>query len=177
METPPQLLLSDYESEIQAMLGFAEMKYAKELQNTVGPTAFRLGDQENPMGYTPLGVHCSDVVHAYDPSFPGNLEGPGSDMTWCQNIYLFAQAATKAGNNLTRDGFNNAMSQIQGFGGAVVPDLTYGPNVYAGPHLYRTVEIHVNDRAHNSCTYLQSDGGAQGSCWLVLNDFAPAQHT
>ena len=177
--TPPRLLLSDYESEIQALLGLAETKYAKELQGTVGPTAFKLGDQEAPPGYTDLGRHCSDVVHAYDPSMTNNLEGPGSDMTWCQNIYLFAQAATMAGNNLTRDSFNAAMGQIQGFAGGIVPDLTFGqsPYVYAGPHQYRSVEMWVNNKQDNKCPFLQQDGGPQGSCWLVKNDFGPAQHT
>jgi hypothetical protein len=174
METPPQLLLSDYESNIQAMLGMAELKYQKELQNTVGPTAFRLGDREDPTGYTPLGLHCSDAFHAQDPSFQDNLEGPGAAMTWCQNIYLFAQAATMAGNNLTRDAFNNAMSQIQGFGGSVVPDLTFGPTVRAGPHNYRVVEIHVND--DHACPP-KATPGEQGSCWIIVNDFAPAAHT
>jgi len=152
----PKLLLSDYESEIQAMLGMAELKYKRELQNTVGPTAFRLGDNEDPTGYT------------------DDLEGPGSAMTWCQNIYLFAQAATMAGNNLTRDSFDNAMSQIQGFGGSIVPDLTFGPTMRAGPHNYRTVQIHVN---HDKACPLKKDGGDQGSCWLILNDFVPAAHT
>lgn len=170
----PQLLLSDYESEIQAMLGMAELKYKNALQNTVGPTAFRLGDREDPTGYTPLGVHCSDEVHKQDPTKTDNLEGPGADMTWCQNIYLFAHAATMAGNNLTRDTFNNAMSQIQGFGGTVVPDLTFGPGVHAGPHLFRTVQIHVND--DHACPP-KSTPGEQGSCWLIKSDFVPALHT
>lgn len=178
-ETPPQLLLSDYESEIQAMLGMAEAKYSKELQGAVGPTAFKLGDQEAPPGYTDLGRHCSDVVHAYDPGMTNNLEGPGSDMTWCQNIYLFAQAATMAGNQLTRDGFNAAMAQIRGFVGGIVPDLTFGqdPYGYSGPHQYRMVEIWVNDRSNNQCPFMQQDGNPQGSCWLVKSDFAAALKT
>jgi hypothetical protein len=170
----PQLLLSDYESEIQAMLGMAELKYKKALQNTVGPTAFRLGSNEDPSGYTPLGLTCSDQFHKQDPSFQQNLEGPGAAMTWCQNIYLFAQAATMAGNNLTRDTFNSAMSQIKGFGASVVPDLTFGEGVHAGPHFYRTVQIHVND--DHACPP-KATPGEQGSCWLILNDFVPAVHT
>jgi hypothetical protein len=170
----PKLLLSDYESEIQAMLGLAETKYEKELQDTVGPTAFRLGSDEDPRGYTQLGQTCNDQYHKQDPNYPDYLEGPGVAMTWCQNIYLFAQAATMAGNNLTRDSFNNAMSQIQGFGGSIVPDLTYGPSMRAGPHNYRTVQIHVN---HDKVCPKKADGGDQGSCWLILNDFVPAAHT
>ena len=111
----PKLLLSDYESEIQAMLGLAESKYEKELQDTVGPTAFRLGKCREPDRlHRPFGQTCSDQYHKQDPNYTHNLEGVGVAMTWCQNIYLFAQAATMAGNNLTRDTFNNAMSQIQG---------------------------------------------------------------
>ena len=170
----PQLLLSDYESEIQAMLGLAEAKYEKELQDTVGPTAFRLGSDEDPRGYTPLGQTCNDLYHKQDPNYSDYLEGPGVAMTWCQNIYLFAQAATMAGPNLTRDAFVNAMSQIQGFGGSVVPDLTFGPTVRSGPHNYRTVQIHVNEDKTCPKKY---DGGDQGSCWLVKQDFVPAAHT
>ena len=170
----PKLLLSDYESEIQAMLGLAEAKYEKELQDAVGPTAFRLGSDEDPRGYTPLGQTCSDQYHKQDPNYSQNLEGPGVAMTWCQNIYLFAQAATMAGNDLTRDSFNNAMSQIQGFGGTIVPDLTFGPTERAGPHNYRTVQIHVN---HDKACPKKADGGDQGSCWLIKQDFVPALHT
>jgi hypothetical protein len=176
---PPRLLLSDYESEIQALLGLAETKYAKELQGTIGPTTFKLGDQEAPPGYTDLGRHCSDAVHAYDTSMTNNLEGPGADMTWCQNIYLFAQAATMAGNNLTRDGFNSAMGQIQGFVGGVVPELSFGqgPYPYAGPQQYRLVQIWVNNRQDNKCPFMQQDGNPQGSCWLIKSDWAAALHT
>src|SRR5207302_4863646 len=139
----------------------AEERYEKELQDTVGPTAFRLGSDEDPRGYTQLGQRCSDQYHKQDPNYPDNLEGPGAAMTWCQNIYLFAQAATMAGNNLTRESFNNAMSQIQGFGGSIVPDLTFGPTQRAGPHNYRTVQIHVN---HDKACPKKADGGDQGSC-------------
>ncbi|HEV3227013.1 MAG TPA: ABC transporter substrate-binding protein [Acidimicrobiales bacterium] len=170
----PKLLLSDYESEIQGLLGLAETKYEKELQDTVGPTAFRLGSNEDPTGYTQLGQTCSDQYHKQDPNYSQNLEGPGVAMTWCQNIYLFAQAATNAGVNLTRDTFDNAMSQIQGFGGSVVPDLTYGADVRAGPHNYRTVQIHVN---HDGACPPKATPGPQGSCWLILNDFQAARHT
>src|SRR5258705_6300049 len=156
------------------MLGMAEAKYEKELQDTVAPTAFRLGDPEEPKGYTPLGLRCSDLYHKADPNYQHNLEGPGSAMTWCQNIYLFAQAATMAGTSLTRDTFNNAMGQIQGFGGTIVPDLTYGPGVHAGPHLYRMVQIHVN---HDKQCPLNDKGEDQGSCWLIKSDFTPSLHT
>jgi hypothetical protein len=67
------------------------------------------------------------------------------------------------------------MSRIQNFGGAVVPQLTFAPDVHAGPHQYRTVQIHVNH--DNACPFKQQDGKPQGSCWLVLNDFGPARHT
>jgi ABC-type branched-subunit amino acid transport system substrate-binding protein len=169
-----ELLLSDYESAIQAMLGLAESVYKNELQDTVGPTAFRLGSDEDPRGYTALGQTCSDQYHKQDPSKKDNLEGPGAAMTWCQNVYLFAQAATDAGDNLTRDTFNDAMSRIQGFGGSIVPDITFGAGVHAGPHLYRTVQIHVND--DKACPK-KDDGGDQGSCWLILQDFQPAKAT
>ena len=63
---------------------------------------------------------------------------------------------------------------FQGFGGSVVPDLTFGPSVRSGPHNYRTVEIHVND--DHACPP-KATPGEQGSCWLILNDFQPALHT
>jgi hypothetical protein len=173
----PKLLLSDYESEIQALLGLAESQYESELQDTVGPSAFRLGSAEEPKGYTDLGLVCSDQYHHQDPNYPHNLEGVGAAMTWCQNIYLFARAATMAGNNLTRDTFNNAMSQVQGFGGSIVPDITFGSDVHSGPHLYRMVQIHVNH--DHQCPDLQQDGNPQGSCWLLPNGdaFQPAAQT
>jgi hypothetical protein len=170
----PQLLLSDYESSIQAMLGMAEFKYERALQDTIGPTAFMLGNNEFPGGYTPLGEVCSAKYHEQDPSYPDDLEGVGAAMTWCQNIYLFAHAATMAGNDLKRATFNAAMEQVQGFGGSIVPDLTFGQGVRAGPHSYRTVQIHVN---HDHKCPKKKDGGDHGSCWLILNDFVPAVHT
>ncbi|MEY2432949.1 MAG: hypothetical protein QOC92_2674 [Acidimicrobiaceae bacterium] len=168
-----QLLLSDYESSIQAMLGLAETQYENELQDTIGPTVFMLGNNEFPGGYTPLGEICSQLYHKQDPNYPDDLEGVGTAMTWCQNIFVFAQAATLAGNNLTRDTFNHAMTQVQGFGGSIVPDLTFAGGLHAGPHQYRTVQIHVN--GDKACPK-KKDGGDHGSCWLIKRDFEPARH-
>ena len=46
---------------------------------------------------------------------------------WCQEIRLFAKAATMAGKDLNRRTFVEAMSHITNFPGGYSPVLSYGP--------------------------------------------------
>ena len=121
-------------------------------------------------------MSCYNVWKAHNPSYGashsdyhGYLESTGTAMTWCQNIRLFAQAATMAGANVTRLGFGVAMAHVSSFAGTVVPVLAYGPNRAWGPQQYRVVKIHKNsDRA---CPPKEYDNTPQGTCWLVQQDF------
>jgi hypothetical protein len=164
----PVMLLSDYESALTAGLGLADAG-DKEIDNQSGPTSYVLGTHDDPRGYSPAALDC---YHVWMKSNPGVtpppdhfVEATGTAMTYCQNIRLFAQAARMAGPNLTRAGFDAAMAQITNFPGTVVDNLSFAPGQYAGPHEYRTVQIHEN--GDHACPKL-FDGKNQGSCWLII---------
>jgi hypothetical protein len=165
----PIELMSDYESGLTAGLGLADAGYG-DADNQIGPTSFILGNSNDQRGYSPLELDCYNVWMKANPGVTPpphhHVESTGTAMTYCQNIRLFAKAATMAGPNLTRMGFDSAMSQITHFPGTVVPDLAFGPSTRAGPHQYRTVQIHEN--GDKKCPKL-ADGNDQGSCWLILD--------
>jgi len=171
----PVEALSDYESELEGGLGLADEGF-QDLQNQVGPTSFDLGNSDDPRGYDAQAMSCYDVWQQANPGVtpPPNhyVEATGTAMTWCQNIRLFAAAARLAGPDLTRAGFDAAMGQLSSFPGTVVPFLSYSPTNHAGPHEYRTVEIHEN--GDGKCPLL-ANGQAQGSCWLILSPWKEMQ--
>ena len=176
----PKLLLSDYEQTISIGLGLAEAIYKTELDGQYGLTYQTLGNSDDERGYkqlpqaedcykTWLAAHPTPFHDADDPRGEVVIESQGPILNECENIRLFAEAAKRAGPNLTRESFDAAMAGITGFGGTLVPDLTFGPGRYAGPNKVRTVQIHVN--TDHKCA-LTSAGKTQGSCWLVTEDFS-----
>jgi hypothetical protein len=182
----PKLLLSDYQSSINTGLGLLPVPYEKALDGQEGITAETLGasDDARPQaqgGYNPGTRSCyTDWVKAYPQTPAGkksnNLEAQGPVAGWCQAIRLFAAAATKAGQDLNRRTFVQAMAQITGFDGTWYPTLTYGPSKYFGPTEYEVVRLHTNDPHNNACP-LTFDGTPQGTCWQVVSPFQPLPTT
>ena len=123
----PKLLLSDYQSEIEIALGLIPIPYEKALNGQEGVTAETLGGIDLPVpesqgGYDPGVRSCWDVWHKAYPQIPkGNInddiEEQGPVQGWCQEIRLFAQAATMAGKDLNRRTFVEAMSRVHGLPG------------------------------------------------------------
>ncbi len=138
----PKLLLSDYQSEIEVALGLIPIPYEKALNNQAGVTAETLGGIDLPRpesqgGYDPGVRSCWDVWHKAYPQTPkGNLnddiEEQGPVQGWCQEIRLFAQAATMAGSNLNRRTFVEAMSRCHELPGR----LLTGAELRAGQILW-----------------------------------------
>jgi len=176
----PKLLLSDYQSSINTGLGLLPVPYEKALDGQEGITAETLGasDDERAQdqgGYNPGTRSCyDDWVKAYPQTPAGkksnNLEAQGPIAGWCQAIRLFAAAATKAGPNLNRRTFVQAMAQVSGFNGTWYPSLTYGPKKYYGPTQFEVVRLHTNDPHANACP-LTFDGTPQGTCWQIVQPF------
>jgi len=178
----PKLLLSDYQSSINTALGLLPVPYEKALDGQEGITAETLGasDDDRPAsqgGYNAGTRSCyTDWFKAY-PGIPAgkksaHLEAQGPDAGWCQAIRLFAAAATKAGPNLNRRTFVQAMASVQGFDGTWYPTLTYGPTKFAGPSQYEVVRLHTNDPNANACP-LTFNGVPQGTCWQIVQPFQP----
>ena len=150
----PKLLLSDYQSEIEVALGLIPIPYEKALNGQEGVTAETLGGIDLPVpesqgGYDPGVRSCWTVWHKAYPQTPkGNInddiEEQGPVQGWCQEIRLFAKAATMAGKNLNRRTFVEAMSHITNFPGGYSPVLSYGPDKFSGPTQYQVVEVHDN---------------------------------
>jgi ABC-type branched-subunit amino acid transport system substrate-binding protein len=178
----PKLLLSDYEESIESALGLLPFPYEKALDGQEGLTTETLGgiDDTRPDaegGYDPGVRSCFTAWHKAYPQIPkGNqnyyLEEQGPVQGWCQEIRLFAAAATAAGPHLDRRTFNAAMAKISNFPGGYAPILTYGPNKFYGPVEYRSVRLHTNSPPSSQCKFPMNHI-PQGVCWVVVNDWQP----
>ena len=150
----PTLLLSDYQTELEVGLGLIGKTYDKALDGQEGVTSETLGGIDDPRpesegGYDPGVRSCWTTWHKAYPQIPkGNenddIEEQGPVQGWCQEIRLFAQAATMAGKDLNRRTFVEAMARVKNFQGGYSPVLTYGPDKFAGPTEYRVVSLHDN---------------------------------
>ncbi|HEY7949136.1 MAG TPA: ABC transporter substrate-binding protein [Acidimicrobiales bacterium] len=186
----PKLLLSDYEGSINATLGLIPIPYEKELNGQEGVTAETLGGVDGPTalvgkgGYDPGVANCYKIWHASNPKpIAGQtlihgekaspyIEEQGPTAGWCQGIELFTAAAKKAGRNLNRRSFVQAMASIKSFQGTYSPSLSYGPGKYAGPNQYQVVKLHNNVPASSACA-LTYQKITQGTCWVVVQSWKP----
>lgn len=178
----PRLLLSDYEDSIESALGLVDVPFAKALNGQEGVTTETLGgvDDNRPEaegGYDPGDRSCFDLWHKAYPQIPkGNqnyfIEEQGPIQGWCQEIRLFARAATMAGRHLDRRTFVEAMARITDFPGGYSPVLSYGPHKFYGPTTYRVVELHVNVPPTSACD-LPLDKIPQVVCWVRMTPLQP----
>ncbi len=179
----PKLLLSDYEESIESALGLLPFPYEKALDGQEGLTTETLGgiDDTRPEaegGYDPGVRSCFTAWHKAYPQIPrGNqtyyLEEQGPVQGWCQEIRLFAAAATAAGPHLDRRTFDAAMAKISNFPGGYSPTLSYGPDKFYGPTQYRVVRLHTNSPPSSQCKFPMNHV-PQGVCWVVVNDWQAA---
>ncbi len=182
----PKLLLSDYEDSIQSALGLLPFPYEKALDGQEGVTTETLGGiddvrPESEGGYDPGVRSCFTAWHKAYPQIPsGNqnyyIEEQGPVQGWCQQIRLFAAAATAAGPHLDRRTFDAAMATITNFPGGYSPILSYGPDKFYGPTQYRVVRLHTNSPPSSQCKF-PLDHIPQGVCWVVVNDWQPLPGT
>jgi hypothetical protein len=179
----PELLLSDYQSEIEVALGLIPIPYDKALNGQEGVTAETLGGIDLPVpesqgGYDPGVRGCWTVWHKAYPEIPkGNInddiEEQGPIQSWCQEIRLFAEAANRAGKDLNRRTFVEAMSHVTNFPGGYSPVLSYGPDKFYGPTEYRVVEVHDNHPPTSQCKRGTPPAPAAGVCWVVVQNWTP----
>ena len=176
----PTLLLSDYQSEIQIGLGLIPIPFENELNGQEGVTTLTLGGvddnaPESQGGYDPAVLKCWEEWHAVYPGVVNvnyYIEEQGPIVAWCGVIDLFAAAAEKAGKNLNRRTFVEAMASISNFPGTWTPILSFSPDKFYGSTEYRIVEIHNNVPPSSQCDLLK-DGKAQGTCWAVKQNWEP----
>jgi hypothetical protein len=186
----PKLLLSDYENSIGVTLGLIPTPYESELNGQEGITTETLGGTDAPStvvsrgGYDPGVENCYKVWHAANPNpIPGQtlihgekaspyIEEQGPIAGWCQAIELFADAAKKAGRDLNRRTFVEAMASIKNFAGTYSPLLSYGPTDFAGPTQYQVVQLHNNVPPSSECV-LTYQKKTQGTCWRVISSWRP----
>lgn len=178
----PRLLLSDYENSIQSALGLIPTPYEKALDGQEGVTTETLGGiddtrPESEGGYDPGVRSCFATWHKAYPHIPkGNqnfyIEEQGPVQAWCQEIRLFATAATAAGRHLDRSTFDSAMESISDFPGGFSPMLTYGPDKSSGPTEYRVVKLHNNVPQSSQC-HMPFDQIPEGVCWVVVDNWQP----
>ncbi len=107
------------------------------------------------------------------PSHPGPwIEEQGPIAGWCQGIGLFAAAAKKAGPDLNRRSFVEAMASIKNYPGTLSPILSYSNTKLYGPTQYRVVSLHNNNAVDNECIKTYT-GKAQGTCWRIVQNWKP----
>ncbi len=179
----PKLLLSDYEESIESALGLIPVPFEKALNGQEGVTTETLGgiDDSRPQaqgGYDPGVRSCWDTWHKAYPQIPkGNMndfiEEQGPVQAWCQEIRLFAQAATMAGPNLNRRTFVEAMSRITNFPGGFSPILSFGPDKFSGPTEYQVVSLHNNVPPSSQCRLPVGTLPPQGRCWHQVQGWKP----
>ena len=178
----PQLLLSDYQSTVEASLGLIPVPYEAALNEQQGVTTATLGGfddarPESQGGYDPGVRSCFNTWHAYHPKpIPGTesfyIEEQGPIQAWCGAIRLFALAAKNAGPNLNRRTFVTAMSKITNFPGTLSPTWSFGPNKFYGPTTYQVVKVHNNVPPSSQCK-LKTNHKPQGTCWVTEQPFKP----
>jgi hypothetical protein len=183
----PKLLLSDYESSIESALGLIPVPFEKALNGQEGVTTETLGgiDDSRPEaqgGYDPGVRSCWDIWHKAYPEIPkGNMndfiEEQGPVQGWCQEIHLFAQAATMAGKDLNRRTFVEALSRISNFPGGYAPVLSFGPTKFSGPTEYQVVSLHNNSPPSSQCRLPLGTLPPQGRCWHVVQTWKPLPKT
>jgi len=179
----PKLLLSDYESSIESALGLIPIPYEKALNGQEGVTTETLGgiDDSRPEsqgGYDPGVRSCWDTWHKAYPQIPkGNMndfiEEQGPVQGWCQEIRLFARAATMAGPDLNRRTFVEAMSEIKSYPGGYSPILSFGPDKFSGPTEYDVVSLHNNVPPSSVCRLPAGTLPPQGVCWHIVQSWKP----
>jgi hypothetical protein len=179
----PRLLLSDYEESIESALGLLPIPFEKELDGQEGVTTETLGgvDDDRPQsqgGYDPSVRGCWDIWHAAYPAIPkGNMndfiEEQGPVQGWCQEIDLFAKAATMAGKDLNRRTFVEAMAKITNYPGGYSPEFSFGPDKFSGPTEYQVVALHNNVPPSAACKTPLAPLPPQGRCWVVKQSWKP----
>jgi len=179
----PTLVLSDYETELEVGLGLVSPHYDKALDGQEGVTAETLGGIDDPRpeaagGYDPGVRSCWTTWHKAYPEIPkGNenddIEEQGPVQGWCQEIRLFAQAATMAGKSLNRRTFVEAMARVKNFQGGFSPVLSYGPDKFAGPTEYRVVKLYDNNPPTSQCKIPAGKLPPQARCWVVEQPWKP----
>jgi hypothetical protein len=179
----PQLLLSDYQFQIEIALGLIPLPFNAALNGQEGVTTETLGGIDDPRpesqgGYDPGVRTCWDAWHrAYPQTPPGNktdfIEEQGPIQGWCQEIRLFAAAATAAGPDLNRRTFVEAMSRLTDFAGGYSPILSYGPDSFSGPTAYRVVKVHSNSARASQCIRGAAALPVAPTCWVVVQNWKP----
>lgn len=179
----PKLLLSDYEESIEGGLGLIPVPYEKALDGQEGVTTETLGGIDDPRpqaegGYDPGVRSCWTTWHKAYPQIPkGNenddIEEQGPVQGWCQEIRLFADAATAAGKDLNRRTFVTALSKISDYPGGYSPVLTFGPDKFYGPTEFEVVRLHNNVPPSSQCKLPVSPLPPQGRCWVVVQTWKP----
>jgi hypothetical protein len=179
----PKLLLSDYENSIESSLGLIPIPYKRALNGQKGITAETLGgiDDDRPQaqgGYDPGVRACWTTWHKAYPETPkGNMndyiEEQGPVQGWCQEIRLFAKAATMAGKDLNRRTFVEAMAKIKNYPGGDSPILSFGPDKFSGPTEYQVVNLHVNSPPSAQCRLPLGTLPPQVVCWHIDQTWKP----
>ena len=182
----PRLLLSDYESSIEAALGLLPVPYAKALNGQEGVTTETLGRHRRRPAPEPGRLRpraCAAAGRSGTRPTPrcrpgtmtDYIEEQGPIAGWCQAIRLFATAATSAGPDLNRRTFVTAMSKITTSRAPTPPSSVTARTSATGRPSTRWCELHINSPVSTQCK-MPKDKIPQFTCWVSVQPFAAAAH-
>ena len=162
----PQYELSDFNNTITVALALLASDHPKSLKGAVGPTYIRLGEVSTDKGgtFSPAQQLCADIWQAANPS-AAHIDGTGVAMRWCDNIFVFSEAARRATRAnqgaLTRQNWAEAMASIQNVELGMTPNISFGPGDYSGPNMSKVVVLHTQEadfcKARSDTAYDSSD--------------------
>jgi hypothetical protein len=173
----PLYLLSDFNNTVTTAEALNADQHGKSLKGAIGPTNIRLGEVAPEKGgsYAPAQQRCNDIWRAALPNAK-NMDGSGVAMRWCDNIFLFTEAArraTRANDGvLTRLNWTEAMASIQNVEAGLTPNLSYGPGDYSGATMTKVVELHTDEEAF--CTARGTT--TTSHCNVEVEPYQPMRH-
>ncbi|HUR78178.1 MAG TPA: hypothetical protein VMZ22_09550, partial [Acidimicrobiales bacterium] len=159
----PKHFTSDY---AKVILGGLADQYDMSFDGALGVTQTHVG--EGPVGkpLSPLAQKCSKILtdRGVAPISSKDAEDINDDLEvleLCENFLLFLDVATRAGRNLTRETWLDALAQTGEFRGATVDLARFSPGKRMGGDTTKIVQWRAN------CTL-------GSGCWRDVTGFSPA---
>jgi hypothetical protein len=151
---------SDYATVI--MGGLVDQYDQDAFDGALGVTQTHVG--EGPVGkpLSPLAAKCSKILtdHGLAPVSAAPPEDINDDfevLELCENFMLFLDVAARAGTNLTRASWLDALARTGEFRGATVDLARFAPGKNSGGDTLKLVQWHASCR-----------------CWRDAGEFGPA---
>ncbi|MHB8466294.1 MAG: ABC transporter substrate-binding protein [Acidimicrobiales bacterium] len=161
----PRYVLTDYDDDI-LVAQILYQGHPASLEGAVGTSFQEIGESNDPRTFRPGETRCNNIWKQHNPKAPV-AQQLATIMNVCQNISIFAEAARRAGPNLTRDTWAAAMGTIKNLVTSMSPEMTWGPGHYAGAELGKAIVL-----TNQGCPSMTQNYPG-GACHKQTEDFRP----